>query len=297
MSRQSQTSEAAKLRYADVVPGFLPRGFLAIDMAKAMNLRLMDASGFDVETTKGFYPKSGALLGGDAEHPQIVIAPNGGTTLIYLPGPDGRAWAPKVVEFLTRQDYTGAIFVNDALGAVPGTLPMSRVGLIGSAKTPQPSIVVSFKSWSSGCADPEMCGVEVADSGQQQGQGIHGAFSRADTHNFMAATGPDFKRGFVDTAPVSNADWANTLARVLGLELSANGQARGRVMAEALKDGGPAPEAKSIVVASEPAANGFTTVLNAQEAAGETYFDAAGAPGRTLGLKVPEHVESGRAAP
>jgi hypothetical protein len=26
-------------------------------------------------------------------------------------------------------------------------------------------------------------------------------------------------------------------------------------------------------------------VLNAQEAAGETYFDAAGAPGRTLGLK------------
>jgi hypothetical protein len=27
------------------------------------------------------------------------------------------------------------------------------------------------------------------------------------------------------------------------------------------------------------------TVLNAQEAGGETYFDAAGAPGRTLGLK------------
>jgi arylsulfatase A-like enzyme len=297
MSRQSQTSSAAKLRYPDVVPGFLPRGFLAIDMAKALNLRLMDANGFDVETAKGFYPKAGAIVGGDAEHPQIIIAPNGGTALIYLPGPDAKALAPKVVEFLTSQDYTGGIFVNDALGEVPGALPMSRVGLIGRARTPQPSIVVSFKSWSSGCADPEMCGVEVADSGQQQGQGIHGAFGRADTHNFMAVAGPDFKKGFVDPAPVSNADWANTLARVLGLELSANGQARGRVMSEALAEGGAAPDAKPIVVASAPAANGFTTVLNAQEAAGETYFDAAGAPGRTLGLKVPDHVDAGRAAP
>ena len=113
----------------------------------------------------------------------------------------------------------------------------------------------------------------------------------------MAAAGPDFKRGFVDPAPVSNADWAGTLARVLGLELSANGAARGRVMSEALADGGGAPEAKAIIVASAPAANGFATVLNAQEAAGETYFDAAGAPGRTLGLKVPDHVDDGRAAP
>jgi hypothetical protein len=297
MSRESQTSAAAKLRYPDVVPGFLPRGFLAIDMAKALNLRLLDSIGFDVETAKGFYPKTGAMLGADPANPQVIVAPNGGSSLIYLPGADAKALAPRVVDFLTTQDYTGGIFVNDALGDIPGALPMSRVGLMGSARTPRPSIVVSFKSWSTGCADPEMCGAEVADSGQQQGQGIHGSFGRADTHNFMAAAGPDFKKGFVDPAPVSNADWANTLAHVLGLELSANGQARGRVMAEALADGGAAPAAKAIVVASPPAANGFVTVLNAQEAAGETYFDAAGAPGRTLGLKVPDHIDAGRAAP
>jgi hypothetical protein len=101
----------------------------------------------------------------------------------------------------------------------------------------------------------------------------------------MAAIGPDFKKGFRDPAPVSNADWANTLAQVLGLELSSNGHARGRVMSEALADGPAPPEARAIVLRSEPAANGFTTVLNAQEAAGQTYYDAAGAPGRTLGLK------------
>ncbi len=144
--------------------------------------------------------------------------------------------------------------------------------------------MVSFRSFSTGCADPEMCGVEIADSGQQQGQGIHGSFGRQDTHNFMAAIGPDFKARFVDPAPVSNADWANTLAHILGLQLPSNGQAKGRVMAEALRDGGVPPSSRPIVVSSEPAANGFTTVLNAQEAAGQTYFDAAGMPGRTLGL-------------
>ena len=172
-----------------------------------------------------------------------------------------------------------------------------RVGLIGSARTPHPDIVVSFRSWSTGCADSEMCGVEVADSGQQQGQGIHGALSRADTHNFMAAIGPDFKAGFRDPAPVSNADWANTLAHVLGLELSANGQVRGRVMAEALKEGGAPPRSRRIVLRSKPAANGFVTILNAQQAAGETYVDAAGAPGRTVGLDVAQHVQAGQAAP
>ncbi|HEY0435067.1 MAG TPA: alkaline phosphatase family protein [Phenylobacterium sp.] len=285
MSRQSQTSAAAKGRYADVVPGFLPRGFMAIDMASAMGLRLADAAGLDVDPAKGGYPRGGALLGPDPAHPQVVIAPNGGTSLIYLPGADAPALARKVVAFLTSQDYTGAIFVNDALGSIPGTLPMSRAGLLGSARTPRPAIVVSYRSWSTGCADPEMCGVEVSDSTQQQGQGTHGAFSRADTHNFMAAIGPDFKAGFRDTAPVSNADWANTIAHVLGLDLGGVGKLRGRVMGEALKAGGPPPAARPIVVRSRPAANGFVTVLNAQEAAGQTYFDAAGMPGRTLGLK------------
>lgn len=285
MSRQSQGSAAAKFRYRDVQPGFLPNGFLGIDMAEALGLPLHDGTGAAVDPAAGAYPRRGVLLGADPLHPQVAIAPNGGSMLIYLPGPDAKALAPRVVAFLTRQDYTGAIFVNDALGAIRGALPMSRVGLVGSARTPQPSIVLSFRSFSTGCADPEMCGVEIADSGQQQGQGIHGSFGRQDTHNFMAAVGPDFKRGFVDPAPVSNADWANTLAKVLGLELSANGRLRGRVMAEALAGGGPPPAARAITVRSAPAANGFVTVLNAQEAAGETYFDAAGMPGRTLGLK------------
>jgi arylsulfatase A-like enzyme len=284
-SLQSPGSAAAALAYPDVKPGFLPRGFLAIDLSKALNLPLFSVRGAPIRLEKGDYPKGGALLGADPGKPEIVIAPNGGAMLLYLPGPDAKAWAPKVVEALTRQDYVAAIFVNDALGEVPGALPMSEINLIGSARTPQPSIVVSFRSFSTGCADPEMCGVEIADSGQQQGQGIHGTLSRQDTHNFMAAIGPDFKSRFVDPAPVSNADWANTIAHVLGIDLPRRGHLVGRVMSEALVAGGPAPSVKPVTLRSKPAANGFVTVLNAQVTPGETYLDAAGAPGRAIGLK------------
>ena len=101
----------------------------------------------------------------------------------------------------------------------------------------------------------------------------------------MAAIGPDFKAGFRDPAPVSNADIAPTLARLTGLDLGGGGEARGRVIEEALTGGGPAPAAHAHVTRSDPAANGFVTILDWQEAAGVPYFDAAGAPGRTIGLK------------
>ncbi len=284
-SLQSPGSYAASLTYPDVKAGFLPRGFLAIDMAKALDMPLFTIRGDAVHPTEGASPKGGALLGDDPAHPDIVVAPNGGTSFLYLPKNNARALARRVVDQLTRQNYVAAIFVNDALGSIPGALPMSKINLIGSARTPQPSIVVSFRSFSTGCADPEMCGVEIADSGQQQGQGIHGTLGRQDTHNFMAAIGPDFKAGFIDPAPVSNADWANTVAHILGLKLSTNGHAIGRVMTEALVKGGAPPTLRPITLRSKPGANGFVTVLNAQAMGGETYLDAAGMPGRTLGLK------------
>ena len=48
--------------------------------------------------------------------------------------------------------------------------------------------------------------------------------------------------------------------------------------------GGVAPAFGAKRRRSAPAANGFVTVLNAQAVGDTPYFDAAGAPGRTLGL-------------
>jgi arylsulfatase A-like enzyme len=285
LSRQSATSAAARMSFRDVPKGFLPPGFLAIDLAAALGLPLHEPNGLDVELKDGFHPRhASAILGGDTNHPDVVIGANGGVDLIWLPKANARALASGIVKALIAEDYAGGVFVRDDLGPVPGTLPTSRVGLAGQALTPAPAILVTFRSFSSGCVVPDTCGVEVADNELQQGQGIHGAFSRADTHNFIAAVGPDFKAGFIDPAPVSNADLAVTLEKVLGLRVSSHGSLGGRVLGESL-GGGMTPPFETRTLRSAAASNGFRTILNLQVVGSEAYFDAAGAPGRTLGLK------------
>jgi Type I phosphodiesterase / nucleotide pyrophosphatase len=283
ISKESATSPAAQARYADVPPGFLPQGFVAIDIAKALGLPLFDPNNKNAPVEEGTHPKMGnGLIGRDAAMPEIVVAANGGSDLIYLPNRD-RALAARVVEALFAQDYVSGIFVDDELGAIPGTLPMSAVNLKGAAKTPVPAIVVNFRSFSTGCDQPVLCTVEVADTGLQQGQGMHGSFSRADTMNFMAAIGPSFKRGYVDEAPVGNADVGQTLARLLGLKIPFRGSLMGRVIEEALP-GGAEPAVTADTLRAQPGANGLATALRYSQVGNTRYFSAAGFPGRTVGL-------------
>jgi arylsulfatase A-like enzyme len=286
ISKQSKTSPSTKLTYRDVVPGFLPTGFLAADLSLALKQPVWQNNGLPVALNDGVHPaKNGALIGPDPANPLIVIAANGGSDLIYLTGPDRKALMKQVTDFLMTQDYTAAIFVNDAFGTIPGTLPMSAVNLMGEAKTPHPSIVVSFRSETSGCDKPETCVVVVSDTELQQGQGSHGSLSRGETHNFMAAVGPDFKKGYVDPSPVSNVDLPWTIAKALKLNFKSKGKLQGRVATEALKGGPDGARNVAYVMRSDKAANGFQTILNYQQADGRRYFDAAGMPGRVYGLK------------
>jgi hypothetical protein len=55
------------------------------------------------------------------------------------------------------------------------------------------------------------------------------------------------------------------------------------VLAEVLPNG-PLPDVSSRVVTSEPAPNGLVTVIDMQLVGNTRYFDAAGFPGRTVGL-------------
>ncbi len=284
ISKQSSTSYAASQTYRDFPQGQLPSGFLAIDLAHALGLNLYQSNGLEIARDQGLAPRGGhALLGTDYEHPQVIIAANGGTDVIYLPGDDRAELAPRIVQYLTTQDYTGGIFTADALGPIPGALPLSAINLNGAAVTPQPAIVVSFASRDSGCGNPEMCTVTIADTTLGQGQGQHGSLSRGETRNFMAAIGPDFRAGFVDRSPVSNADIAPTIAHIIGVDIPSHGSLRGRVITEAMPRGA-AVVANADVVRSTPAANGFVTLLNRQRVGDVAYLDAAGAPGRAVGL-------------
>ena len=149
VDKQSDTSPAARLAYTDVPAGQLPPGFLAIDLARALGQPLFDADGSKapVSPGNGQHPKAGSgLIGPDPERPKVVVAANGGANLIYLPQGLDRRLARKIVRALQGQDYTSALFVDDRLGALPGTLPLSAVGLQGSALTPRPAIVVASEA-------------------------------------------------------------------------------------------------------------------------------------------------------
>jgi arylsulfatase A-like enzyme len=283
ISKESKTSPAARASYPDVPSGFVPPGFVAIDIATALGMPLYDPDAKNARIAGSSHPSRGnGLIGSDPNQPEVVVAANGGSDLVYLPKKDGKL-AGRVVAALLAQDYVSGLFVDDSLGRFPGTLPLTAINMKGSALTPMPAIAVNFRTFSMGCEQPLTCTVEIADTGLQQGQGMHGSFSRADTMNFMAAIGPDFKAGFADEAPASNADVGKTLSRILGLKIKNNGKLIGRVLTETMP-GGATANAVAKVLRSDPDANGVRTILDYQLVGNTRYFDAAGFPGRTVGL-------------
>ena len=282
----------------EVNNGFLPQGFLAIDIAHELGLPLFDPdvqiSGPDAKkmflrvdptiaqqnATTGQRPVTGnGLIGGTGRiakqtDAKVVISANGGSDLIYLPTHDP-VTMEKIVAFLARQDYVGGIFVDDDYGMIPGALPSSAIRLAGSSKVPRPSIVVAFKTFATDSKDPVMNAVQITDYSLQHGQGMHGSFGRSNTFNFMAAIGPDFKKQFVDRAPISNADIQPTLAKILGLHIASNGRLNGRILEEALLGGPVSVPYKSHQESGQTAANGKTTVLTYQQTGKQVYFDWA----------------------
>jgi arylsulfatase A-like enzyme len=274
--------------------GLHPAGFLAVDISKWLGKPLFDPNAgnqqLDVEGAGEFPSGGNGIIGDRADKPDAVVAANGGTDFIYVRGANQQATAKKIFDKLMEQPYVGGLFVNDALikanpAMFAGALPMSAINLIGASTVPQPSIVVGFRSFvAPGCKlGDQLCTVEMADTGLQTGQGMHGSFSRADTRNFMAAIGPDFKAHFADPAPVGNADINPTLAHILGIAPSGSGDLKGRPITEALKGGAPVKVAKGTLPAS-PSPNKGQTVLNYQRVGETRYFDAAGIPGRVVGV-------------
>ncbi|SHN85207.1 alkaline phosphatase family protein [Bradyrhizobium erythrophlei] len=283
ISKESKTSPSAKVSYDDTPKDFLPMGFLALDLAKALDLPLFDPNDSNARVADGAHPKAGnGLLGQDPAKPDVVVATNGGSDLIYLPKGDKKL-ADKTIKALLEQDYVSGLFVDDKLGRFRGTVEMSQIGLKGKATTPTPSIVVNFRSWAQGCGEPSNCSVEIADTVLRQGQGMHGSFGRGDTLNFMAAIGPDFKTGYVDALPVNNADVGITIAQLMDLRAPGVGGLQGRVMSEALPNG-IVPKSADGTITSKPAASGLQTVVKFQRVLSQRYFDVAGFPGRTVGL-------------
>jgi len=278
----------------DTVQGTLPYGCLALDLAYDLQLNLFDpdqhppgsrlfkqvrigSSGDAVALATWEHPlKGNGLLGTGVLRPdggdaRLIVAANGGSDLVYVPDRD-RETVARVVERLLTYDYVSGVFVDDAYGQPAGTLPLSAINLVGSARLPRPAIVVAFRVFTMNPAGLQTA-VQVSDASLQEGQGMHGGFGRDSTYNNMAALGPGFKTTFVDASPAGNGDVAPTLARLMGFEMPKRGLA-GRVLSEALV-GGPAAAAPPARRVRSTASGGTQTVLEFQEHDGVRYLDRA----------------------
>jgi predicted AlkP superfamily pyrophosphatase or phosphodiesterase len=300
-AHHATASFSAAASYDDVPPGFLPPGFLAIDLAHALDLPLYDpariVTGADGQpaferVAAGAHPMAGhGLIGGsgratDRTDAAVVVAANGGSDLIYLPHGDA-ALARRLLTYLASQDYVGALFADEGYGRLAGALPLSDIALVGSSRLPRPAIVVSFKTFTldaaeAASADPLQNAVQIADTTLQQGQGMHGSFGRDNTFNFMAAIGPDFKTRYRDPLPASNADITPTLLQLLGWQSRAHGALVGRVLEEAVDGGrdahggrGARGDVSRCLAVSTPAADGRRTALEYQVYRGRVYPDTA----------------------
>ena len=89
ISKESRTSPAARASYGDVPAGFLPPGFVAIDIATALGLPLHDPDAKNAPIAVNSHPsRSNGLIGPDPAKPDVVVAANGGSDLVYLPKKD-----------------------------------------------------------------------------------------------------------------------------------------------------------------------------------------------------------------
>jgi hypothetical protein len=295
----------------------LPTGFLAVDLQTALqkedsSLKLYDPDDDNkvIDPANAHPGRGDGLIGTDPKLPQVVIAANGGSDLIYLPalGPKGplaeqdkvppaearriKKLAERIARVLLERDYVSGLFVDEQkTGKIAGTLTLKDIGLVGQAKTPRPAMVVNFRSYiATPCdklADQLLCSKEISDTTYASGGGMHGSFGRGDTWNFMAARGPDFRPHFADEFPASNADIGMTIAHLLQLQLTPKGTLTGRVLTESLRghENDSLPKVEQRTVESNPSSNGLKTVLRTQVMGAYTYYDAAGVLGRTAGLE------------
>lgn len=165
----------------------------------------------------------------------VVVALNGGSDYVYVPS-HAQSLVERVVRFLQAREEAGAIFVSSRYAPIAGTLPMSAVGIEYPDRRRNPDLVVAYDYDEHASIAGEL-GITYA--GAQNHRGMHGNLSPADVRNTFIASGPSFRRGFVDPLPTGNIDLAPTIANIFGTALPG---ARGRILHEALTVSGASLE-------------------------------------------------------
>ncbi len=233
----------------------------------------------------------GVSTGAMTKHTTVVVTPYGGFDIITVPdtpavaaagqgsAQTGRVeLAQEVATFLEDIPQVGAIFLNDSLGKVSGTLHLSAFGPL-NADTPD--ILVSFASSpldvrQRGTNINQFAGSMYADTASP---GTWGGLSRHDLHTIFYAVGPGFKQGVSSYVPSGTEDLVPTVESLLNLTTPAH--TPGRAMNELLNtnaDNGSATPSTRVVVSDVPLVNGdsYMAVLVYEDYLGREYLHAGG---------------------
>jgi arylsulfatase A-like enzyme len=167
----------------------------------------------------------------DPEKGDVLVVGLGGSSCFYVYEHD-ESVVRQLIQFLQTTDFAGVIFSKLQ---VEGTFPLDAVRL--NPTNVAPDVVVSFR-WFDERNENGAPGMVISDTGTK-GKGTHASLCRYDMLNTGVAWGPDFKKGLVSDIPSGNIDVTPTVLHILGVESKT--PLDGRVLTEALVDGGPQP--------------------------------------------------------
>jgi phosphonoacetate hydrolase len=159
---------------------------------------------------------------------------------LMVPGGDaGRI--SEVAEFLTRQEWCGAVYAADGAELPPGVLPRSAL-LADHARAAH--VLFTLRT-NPGLSPAGLAGTTLYDGALEVGAGIHGGLSTAELHTVLMLGGSMIRSAGVSEWPAGLTDIAPTVLALLGVDGAA--AMDGRVLTEALENGAnpadsPAPE-------------------------------------------------------
>jgi arylsulfatase A-like enzyme len=168
---------------------------------------------------------------------QILTVSLGGSIAFYVVD-HAAATIGKLVDFLQRSDFAGVILTRTAhSGAF--TLAQAQVA------APNAPDVLAACRWNAQPNESKIAGEITSDIGRSAGHGTHSTLGSPDLHNTLIASGPDFRRGWMDETPSGNIDLAPTILCILGIKPPR--PLDGRVLREAFVDAREPPpvEAKT----------------------------------------------------
>ena len=196
----------------------------------------------------------------------VMVVGLGGSVMFYVVGKNQDTVVNRLVEFLQQSDFAGVVFSRLN---IPGTFPLDSVRYGGT--NAGPDVMISMR-WTSEKNEHGAPGMFYSMDGTK-GKGSHASLSKWDMHNTLVAAGPDFKRAFINETPSGNIDVAPTVLHLLGVKPPK--PMDGRILREALADGGEAPKAvtQTIEAKRELGLLRWKQYLKFTEVDGAVYFD------------------------